>query len=76
MVDLIHDDEFVFWLPFEFEKAQKDGKEKGKRWIQGVASTPDMDLQKEIVEKQLELAKIHMNAGFKKMEAEQYVNLQ
>ncbi len=50
MVDLIHDDEFVFWLPFEFEKAQKDGKEKGKRWIQGVASTPDMDLQKEIVE--------------------------
>lgn len=32
-------------------------------------------LQKEILEKQLELAKIHMNAGYKKMEEEQYVNL-
>ena len=32
-------------------------------------------LQKEIIEKQLELAKITMNAGFKKMEDEQYVNL-
>lgn len=32
-------------------------------------------LQKEILEKQLELAKITMNAGFKKIEEEQYVNL-
>ena len=33
-------------------------------------------LQKEIIEKQLELAKIHMNVGFQKMEEEQYVNMQ
>jgi len=32
-------------------------------------------LQKEIVEKQLELAKIQMNTGFMKMEDEQYANL-
>ena len=32
-------------------------------------------LQKEILEKQLELAKIQMNAGFMKMEAEQYVHM-
>ena len=32
-------------------------------------------LQKEIVEKQLELARIQMDAGFKKMEDEQYVSL-
>lgn len=50
MVDLIHDDDFVFWLPLELEKAQKDEKDKGKRWIHGVASTPDIDLQKELVE--------------------------
>jgi len=32
-------------------------------------------LQKDIIEKQLELAKLQMNAGFMKMEAEQYVNM-
>lgn len=50
----------------------------------GMQKTPELkvsvdkqtlELQREILEKQLELAKIQMNAGYTKMEAEQYVSL-
>lgn len=51
MIDFVKDDEFQFWLPMEIAKADPKDKKKGKRrLIQGIASTPDEDLQKEIVE--------------------------
>lgn len=47
MIDLTTSDDFGFWVPFAISKS---GKEKdGKRWIEGIASTPDEDLQQEIV---------------------------
>lgn len=50
-IDLSRDDEFYFWLPFQIDKAATKDKEKGtRRWIQGIASTPDVDLQSEVVE--------------------------
>ena len=49
MIDLLHDDDFNFWLPMELEKSKKEGKNRGRRIIQGIASTVDTDLQKEVV---------------------------
>jgi len=49
MIDFTKDEDFNFWLPMEIAKA--DPKDKGKkRIIQGLASTPAEDLQKEVVE--------------------------
>lgn len=51
MIDFVRDEDFSFWLPMEIIKADPKDKKKGKRrLIQGIASTPDEDLQKEIVE--------------------------
>jgi len=50
MIDFVKDDEFNFWLPMEIAKASSKDKSKGrKRLIQGIASTTDEDLQKEVV---------------------------
>ena len=37
---------FKFWMPLSKAKASKDGK---ARIIEGIASTPDLDLQNERV---------------------------
>jgi hypothetical protein len=51
MIDFVKDEEFNFWLPMEIAKADPKDKKKGKRrLIQGIASTTDEDLQKEVVE--------------------------
>lgn len=51
MIDFVKDEEFNFWLPMEISKADPKDKQKGKRrLIEGVASTTDEDLQKEVVE--------------------------
>lgn len=45
-------DTFNFFIPItSFQKSEGEGKDKkdGKRWIQGVASTDDLDLQGETV---------------------------
>jgi hypothetical protein len=43
--------DFNFWMPFEISKAKsKDGKEKMR--IKGIASTPDLDTEEEILEPQ------------------------
>lgn len=50
MINFLRDDEFSFWLPMELSKADpKDAKDQ-KRWIQGIASTSDNDLQNETVD--------------------------
>lgn len=52
MIDLIKSNEFGFWVPMDLCKSDsKEAKESGKRWVQGIASTPDKDLQHEIVDK-------------------------
>lgn len=48
MIDLTTSDDFGFWVPFEIVKSKKD--KDGKRWIEGIASTSDEDLQQEIVD--------------------------
>jgi hypothetical protein len=51
MIDFVKDDEFNFWLPMDIAKADPKAKKKDtRRIIQGIASTPDLDLQKEEVE--------------------------
>jgi len=51
MIDFVKDDEFNFWLPMNIVKASSKDKKKGRRrMVQGIASTTDEDLQKEIVE--------------------------
>jgi len=50
MIDLIKSSEFDFWLPLDICKAANEQAEKGKRrWIQGIASTENRDLQDETV---------------------------
>lgn len=52
-IDLTRDNEFYFWLPFDIDKSKSATKDKEKgtrRWIQGIASTTDLDLQNETVE--------------------------
>jgi hypothetical protein len=49
MIDFVKDDEFSFWLPMQLSKSTVEGKEGKKRVIQGIASTKDRDLQKEVV---------------------------
>jgi len=50
MIDFVKDDEFNFWLPMEIVKSKEDQKKGKQRLIQGIASTIDEDLQKEVVE--------------------------
>jgi hypothetical protein len=51
MIDFTKDDTFSFWVPMDIVKAgtTKDKKGKKRRWIEGIASTKDIDLQKEEV---------------------------
>lgn len=51
MLDLLNENGFQFWVPIQLEKAKSPSKkDDGKRWIEGIASTTDLDLQNEIVE--------------------------
>jgi hypothetical protein len=51
MIDLIKEDVFSFWVPMQISKGTSTGKGgKKRRWIQGIASTKDVDLQLETVE--------------------------
>jgi len=52
MIDFVKDDVFTFWVPATISKAEGPKSKKGKkrRWIQGIASTKHVDLQKETVE--------------------------
>ena len=50
MIDFVKDSDFDFWLPLTLAKSNNAEKIKGhSRWIQGIASTEDYDLQKESV---------------------------
>jgi len=50
MIDLVKSEEFGFWVPMDLCKAENSRADKGRRrWIQGIASTDDKDLQNEIV---------------------------
>lgn len=50
MPDLLADDEFSFFVPVDIRKSDvSEGMQAGKRIIQGIASTEDVDLQDEIV---------------------------
>jgi hypothetical protein len=50
MIDFVKDEEFSFWLPMEIAKADPKDKKSKRRIVQGIASTTDEDLQKEVVE--------------------------
>jgi len=51
MIDLIKSNEFDFWLPLDINKSDTAKKTLGHtRWVQGISSTEDEDLQTEIVE--------------------------
>jgi hypothetical protein len=51
LIDFTKEDEFTFWVPATISKAEGPKSKKGKkrRWLQGIASTKDIDLQKEEV---------------------------
>ncbi len=49
IIDLLKSNEFEFWLPMEISKADGESKDPTKRWVQGIASTEDQDLQDETV---------------------------
>jgi len=51
MLDLLNQPSFEFWVPLTVSKAKAEPGKKpdGKRWIEGIASTEDIDLQHEIV---------------------------
>lgn len=52
MIDLVNNNEFDFWVPLEVNKSLNDQKLNGNsRWIKGIASTEDRDLQGETVSK-------------------------
>lgn len=48
MLDILSPNGFEFWVPLTLEKSQDKTKD-GKRWIEGIASTENLDLQNEIV---------------------------
>jgi hypothetical protein len=50
MVDILNADDFTFWVPMELSKADPKDLKDQRRWIQGVASTTDTDLQNETVD--------------------------
>jgi hypothetical protein len=50
MIDFIKDDEFTFWVPMDISKADPKDLKDQRRWIQGIASTTDVDLQMETVD--------------------------
>lgn len=49
MLDLLQESGFSFWLPITKSTPETKKPADGKRWIEGIASTEDMDLQDEIV---------------------------
>lgn len=55
MIDFTRDEEFNFWVPMSLAKADPSADQKAtpqdqKRWIEGIASTTDTDLQNETVD--------------------------
>lgn len=50
MIDIENTDEFSFWVPMELSKADPKDIGEQRRWVQGVASTSDNDLQNETVD--------------------------
>ena len=51
MLDLLSKDGFEFWVPITISKARSEGPDQEtKRWIEGIASTDDIDLQDEVVQ--------------------------
>lgn len=52
MLDLLNPSGFQFWVPLTISKARSEGPDdEPRRWIEGIASTEDTDLQDEIVKK-------------------------
>jgi hypothetical protein len=50
MLDLLNENGFQFWVPLTISKSQAEGPDQDpRRWIEGIASTDDTDLQDEIV---------------------------
>lgn len=50
IIDLLKSNEFEFWVPLAISKANGDAsKDTTKRWVEGIASTEDRDLQDETV---------------------------
>lgn len=51
MTKKTYEEDFQFWMPAQVIKSEAgSGKKDGKRWICGIASTADKDLQNEVVE--------------------------
>jgi hypothetical protein len=50
MLDFIKNDEFNFWVPMDISKADPKNPKDSRRFIQGIASTTDIDLQSETVD--------------------------
>jgi len=52
MLDLLNPDGFQFWIPLTISKSRSESPDEDpRRWIEGIASTEDTDLQDEIVKK-------------------------
>ena len=52
MLDLLNENGFQFWVPLSISKSRDEGPDQEpRRWIEGIASTEDQDLQDEIVKK-------------------------
>ena len=52
LTDTFTEEEFNFWMPAQavvVKGGEKGAEKTGKRWIQGIASTSDRDLQNEVV---------------------------
>jgi hypothetical protein len=50
MLDLLNENGFSFWVPLTISKSTEVGPDQEpRRWIEGIASTDDQDLQDEIV---------------------------
>ena len=49
MSETTYEEDFTFFMPAQPILKADDGKEDGKRWIQGIASTDARDLQGEVV---------------------------
>jgi len=50
IIDFAKDNEFDFWVPMTLSKADPADQKDQRRWVQGVSSTSDNDLQNETVE--------------------------
>lgn len=50
MIDFLNIEDFSFWVPMELSKADPKDPKDQRRWVQGIASTSDNDLQNETVD--------------------------